>query len=491
MKKIQPFLIVAILMGGLLTSYSAPARKRTISTGEALREIGVVAAYQQFPSRYQLTRLGSLEAGEEYYHVFTTYLPKLRRWRTLVFANSGSYLGYYQTYDQPAELGKDCLIYPGDDYSSEYGDDAEEEFDHGTAYNIVFSAEGPPDEIKFEKRTYRFVSSPLRVQPDHPGYRFNQVASRVADAMNRSRYKQVRDDFSTSALTRVSERQTVEVLSGVRDKLGRIERIDTPWVQSPDTAVLPVTFERAVAGMKLTLTKGDKIEGMWILPFKTAFPDIGNNRTVMTLPFEGKWRLMWGGDTREQSKYYSNRIGHHALEFVISSRFGKTYRGDGRHVGDYLAFGRQIVAPAAGTVVAVINGVKDNRPHSPDPFDRLGNAIMIQHATNEFSVVGHLKLDSTRVRVGDQVEARQVLALCGNSGDSSQPSLYFHMQDSPEILSGSSYHTVFSNLYTQKNGQTIVVEEYSPVRGNFVQQRLVPKKAEPAGQGSKTEVAGK
>jgi murein DD-endopeptidase MepM/ murein hydrolase activator NlpD len=489
MQKTGFILIAGFLIAGLLPCHSAPARKRNISVGEARREVGVVAAYQQFPSDYRIDRLGSLQVDDEYYHIFTCYLQKRRKWRALVFANSGSYLGFYETIDQPVELGKNCLIYPGSDYSAEFGDDEEGEFDHGTAYKVLFGLEGPPDEVKFEEKTYSFVSSPTRVRPDHPGYRFIQVADRVVDAINRSRYKQVRDDFSKRSLNRVSEQQTVEILSNVREKLGRIDRVGSPWVQSADTAVLPVTFERAVAGLKLTLTKEDKIAGMWVLPFKSAFPDIGKNQVTMTLPFEGQWRLLWGGDDRDQTKYFGSRVSHYALEFVIASRFGKTYRDKGRWNQNYFAFGKSVRAPAAGTVVAVINGVPDNRPHSPNPFDRLGNAIMIEHATNEYSVVGHLMLDSIVVRVGDEVQARQHIAHCGNSGDSSQPSLYFHLQDSPEILSGSGYRTVFSNLYIKKGGQTEIAAEYSPVRGEFVQQRSMPKESEPAGQGREAVVA--
>ncbi|MEE9368437.1 MAG: peptidoglycan DD-metalloendopeptidase family protein [Pontiella sp.] len=489
MNRIIPLLII-VIFSDVLSCRAAPARKRTISIGEARVEMGIVAAYQEFPSNYRIDRFGVLEVEDEYFHVFTCYLPKPRKWRTLVFSNNGSYLGYYETSDKPAESDKETLVFPGPDYSSESGDYEEGAFDSGNARIVKFSAAGPPDEVKFENVTFSFVSSPARIRPADPAYRFIQLANRVTDSVNRSRYKQVRDDFSDRALRRISEQHTVEVLTNVRKKLGRIERVGTPWVQSKNTAVLPITFERAEAGLKLMITEDGKIDGMWILPFKSAFPDIGKNKMILTLPFDSRWRALWGGDSRDQSKYFGSRVGHYALEFVVSNRFGKTYANEGRKNKNYFAFGQAIRAPAAGTVVAVIKGVEDNKPHSPNPFDQLGNAIMIQHSTNEFSVVGHLMNNSMRVRVGDQVQPRQLIAQCGNSGDSSQPSLYFHVQDSPSILSGSGYCTRFNTVYVTKQGRTELVEQYSPVRGDFVMQQSIPKKALSSGEGSQSKAIG-
>ena len=479
MNRILTILWLVVAAVGIFAS-AAAARKRPLSIGEARRERGVVAAYQQFPEKYRIDRLNTLEAGDTYYHVFLSYLPRSHRWRTLVFANSGDYLGYYETADPPVETEKDALIYPGASGSSLHGDFVEGEFDSGDAYIIRFSAAGPPDEIKFGQQTFIFISSPRRIRPDDPAYRFNLLANRMADSINRSRYKAVREDFSDDALERISEEQTVEILSGVRKRFGRVERVGAPWVQSDSTAVLPITFERTVAGLKLILSEENKIIGMWVLPFKTAFPDIGKNETALRLPVHNQWRVMWGGDRREQSKYFGSRVSHNALEFVISSRFNKTCRKDGKRNKDYFAYGQPVVAPAAGTVVAVINGVEDNRPHSPNPFDRLGNAIMVEHTTHEYSVVGHLMKNSITVRVGERVVAGLPIARCGNSGDSSQPSVYFHLQDSAQLLAGSGYKPLFNNLYVWQQGETVVVPEYSPVRGEFVQQRSAPQKTNSA-----------
>ena len=126
----------------------------------------------------------------------------------------------------------------------------------------------------------------------------------------------------------------------------------------------------------------------------------------------------------------------------------------------------------------MINGVDDNRPHAPNPFDRLGNAVMIEHSTNEYSVIGHLMKDSIVVQVGERVAPGLPIGRCGNSGDSSQPSVYFHLQDSPDLLSGSGYKPLFRNIYLWSKKETLVMPEHAPLRGEFIQQRSVPEEKE-------------
>ncbi|MDZ8118114.1 peptidoglycan DD-metalloendopeptidase family protein [Pontiella agarivorans] len=473
--------LAPIFAAGLFAlGVEAAARKNNVSVGDARRELGIVAAYQGFPERHRISRFAVLEAEGEYYHIFTAELPKARIWRTLVYANSGDYLGYYETVDPPVAYDADALIYAGGDYSSENGDFVEGLFDSGNAYTIRFSAAGPPDEVVFENCTFRFISSPRRIRPDDPAYRFVRLANRLADAINSGRYKTVREYFSAAALARIPEEATVKTLEGVRKKLGRIERVGDPWVQSADTAVLPIIFNEAAAGLKLQVTDDAKIIGLWVQPFKTAFPDIGKNTTPIRLPFDGQWRVLWGGDTRDTSKYFGSRVSHNACEFVVANRFRKTFRNEGRDNRDYFAFGRIVRAPASGTVVGVINGVEDNRPHAPNSFDRLGNAVMIEHSLNEYSVVGHLMKDSITVAVGERVTGGHPIARCGNSGDSSQPSVYFHLQDSARLLAGSGYRPLFRNLYLWKSGGIEVVAEHAPLRGEYVQQRSVSVKGDSA-----------
>ena len=46
----------------------------------------------------------------------------------------------------------------------------------------------------------------------------------------------------------------------------------------------------------------------------------------------------------------------------------------------------------------------------------------------------HLQPGSVRVKVGDHVKRGQVLGLVGNSGNSSEPHLHFHVTDAASTL---------------------------------------------------------
>jgi murein DD-endopeptidase MepM/ murein hydrolase activator NlpD len=58
-----------------------------------------------------------------------------------------------------------------------------------------------------------------------------------------------------------------------------------------------------------------------------------------------------------------------------------------------------------------------------------GNHIVVDIGNGHFAFYAHLKPGSLRVRVGDRVKRGQVLGLVGNSGNSTEPHLHFHISD--------------------------------------------------------------
>ena len=91
-----------------------------------------------------------------------------------------------------------------------------------------------------------------------------------------------------------------------------------------------------------------------------------------------------------------------AFDLVGVRGWCKDERGDGTRNEDYYAFGRDVLAPADGTVVEVIEGVRDNTPGSLNPYSAVGNCVIIQHRPDEVSVLAHLKRGSIVVREGDR-----------------------------------------------------------------------------------------
>jgi len=119
-------------------------------------------------------------------------------------------------------------------------------------------------------------------------------------------------------------------------------------------------------------------------------------------------------------------------------------------------------------VTDVINGVRDNTPGSMNPYSALGNAVVIRHGECEFSVLAHMKLDSIRAKVGQQVSTGQVIGLCGNSGNSSEPHLHYHLQNTPIIQDGTGIKCFFEGVSLLKDGAWERQEEYSPLRGDII-----------------------
>ncbi len=58
-----------------------------------------------------------------------------------------------------------------------------------------------------------------------------------------------------------------------------------------------------------------------------------------------------------------------------------------------------------------------------------GNYIVLDLGGGRYAFYAHLQPDSLRAAVGDKVERGQVLALVGNSGNSTEPHLHFHVSD--------------------------------------------------------------
>ncbi|MFX0558652.1 M23 family metallopeptidase [Maribacter sp. CXY002] len=65
--------------------------------------------------------------------------------------------------------------------------------------------------------------------------------------------------------------------------------------------------------------------------------------------------------------------------------------------------------------------------------------------------------NSITVTVGDMVTKRQVIGLVGNSGNSTEPHLHYHLQNNPSIMHGEGLPAQFRNYYA--NGIFVSVGE--------------------------------
>jgi murein DD-endopeptidase MepM/ murein hydrolase activator NlpD len=112
---------------------------------------------------------------------------------------------------------------------------------------------------------------------------------------------------------------------------------------------------------------------------------------------------------------------------IVVARDGATHSGDGKHNTDYFAYGQAIVAPGDGVVATLEDGVPENVPGEMNPAHAAGNYVIVDHGDGEFPLLAHMIPGSFRVKVGDRVRAGQEIGRCGNSGNSSEPHLHYHV----------------------------------------------------------------
>jgi murein DD-endopeptidase MepM/ murein hydrolase activator NlpD len=253
-----------------------------------------------------------------------------------------------------------------------------------------------------------------------------------------------------------------QVSAGLKLQLGSIKKIRFVRLQSA-SALYETTFDNAVLGMTITLNPKNEIAGLLFKPYAEAKEIIRNN-TKMKLPFKGEWSVTWGGDTKEQNYHVESVAQKNAFDFLIYDEKGLTHKGTGEANEDYYAFGKELYAPCDGEVVLVVDGIKDNIPGVLNPIYIPGNTVIIKTANGEFVFFAHFKQHSIVVKQGQKVTTGALLGLCGNSGNSSEPHLHFHLQNTEDMTKATGAKCFFDQL--KVNG--VLKSDYSPVKGDKI-----------------------
>lgn len=186
----------------------------------------------------------------------------------------------------------------------------------------------------------------------------------------------------------------------------------------------------------------------------------------LRLPFDGTWRVYWGGRTINENYHAVDRAQRFALD-LVAVEDGATHRGEGRALEDYHCWDRPILAPAAGTVVAVVRDLPDLPIGEMDPRNPAGNHVVLDFGNDEFGFLAHLRKESVKVEIGDRVGQGEELGRCGNSGNTTEPHLHFHLQTTPTLHEGEGLPAQFVRYGV--NGRD--VERGEPRRGETVEQR--------------------
>jgi murein DD-endopeptidase MepM/ murein hydrolase activator NlpD len=150
--------------------------------------------------------------------------------------------------------------------------------------------------------------------------------------------------------------------------------------------------------------------------------------TRLALPFDGIWGVLQGMDSDETHHGYAA----FALDFVPAQPKGTKAPRKGAPLTAFACYGRPVLAPADGTVVAAAGAARDWPAYTKgrDP----GNYVIIQHAPAEYTELRHLAAGSVTLTVGQRVRRGDVVGRCGNSGNARMPHLHLGLLSSFEPI---------------------------------------------------------
>jgi murein DD-endopeptidase MepM/ murein hydrolase activator NlpD len=184
-------------------------------------------------------------------------------------------------------------------------------------------------------------------------------------------------------------------------------------------------------------------------------------------PLAGTWYVGAAPSLNSPHRWAANE--EFGYDLIALGGDGQTHKGDGSHLDDYYAYGRDVLAVADGVVVEAgadateaNDRLKQAGESEPDFEKRtvaeqnnllaksykapLGNYVVIRHAGGEFSHYGHLKQGSVRVKAGETVARGQAIAQLGHTGNSTEPHLHFQLTDGPDSMYSRGIPITFKNV---------------------------------------------
>jgi murein DD-endopeptidase MepM/ murein hydrolase activator NlpD len=183
-------------------------------------------------------------------------------------------------------------------------------------------------------------------------------------------------------------------------------------------------------------------------------------------PLTGTWYVGAGPNLESPHRWAANE--EFAFDLAALGGDGLTHKGDGSHLTDYYAYGRDVLAVADGEVVEAgtdateANDRLQQPGESQEDFEKrtyveqakllarsykapLGSYVIIRHAGGEYSHYAHLKQGSVRVKAGDAVKRGQVIAQLGQTGNTTEPHLHFQLTNGPDPLYSRGVPILFKN----------------------------------------------
>jgi murein DD-endopeptidase len=212
------------------------------------------------------------------------------------------------------------------------------------------------------------------------------------------------------------------------------------WITLDAAAQPPATLEH-----RLTFKVGDEPEEMTLAGARIV---VSRGSIVIDPPLRGdNWLAANGPSNTSGHRRAMITVGggahisqRFAIDWVRLRENGQTFSGDPKENKNYRAYGSEALAVADGVVTEVKDGIPENVPGVnsravPITLETVGgNHAILDLGNARYAFYAHLQPGSLRVKLGDKVRRGQVVGLVGNSGNSTEPHLHFHISNANSPL---------------------------------------------------------
>lgn len=214
------------------------------------------------------------------------------------------------------------------------------------------------------------------------------------------------------------------------------------WLELPVNRAVPSSLKHRM-NFSSTPTGADKPRDVTLQDFQVAVSH--DSVPVLGPPFRGGTWLAGDGPANDSD----HRRSIFAIDGHIYSpeRFAIDWdkigpNEDIRHDGttenqNWWGWGEPVLAVADGEITEVVDEFPDNTPRflPPVTLDNIaGNHIILQIGQNRFVTYAHLQRGSIKARTGSHVHRGEVLALLGNSGNTTGAHLHLQVTDRNSVL---------------------------------------------------------
>lgn len=214
-------------------------------------------------------------------------------------------------------------------------------------------------------------------------------------------------------------------------------------------------------------------------------PVVARETPRLTMPIKGRIQVWDGHDltSHHRRRNYAHAAfrpygitaiaSRYSYDFVVVDEQNRRKTGEGEANESNFTFGVPVYAPYAGKVVELEGNEADDKTFDEkkartNANTNFGNYIIIDHGDGLFSVLGHLKKGSLKVKLGARVKEGQHLASAGASGSSLFAHLHYQLMDGQNTATAEGVPSYFKDIVRLRGTERVPVNGTSIDSGDIV-----------------------